>query len=148
MEEFQLDNLDHKIIDHLRSDGRKSFTELADELEASVSTIRNRYNKLVEEDVLKIIGRAEPQKLGLNAYSRVMIAVRPAHKTNKALDDIIKIDEISFLAITSGKFNIEINLMCTNNSHFLKILDQIRSIDGVDELQTTMYLNVLKWGRN
>jgi len=147
MDEIQLDELDYQIIKHLQIDGRKSFTEIAEDLDVAVSTIRNRYNRIIDEKILRIIGRAEPEKLGLNSYARVMIAVKPAAKIDNALERISDLSEISFLAITSGKFNIELNLMCKNNNHLLKIIDKINNVDGVDELQITMYLNVLKWGQ-
>ncbi|CAM1373637.1 Lrp/AsnC family transcriptional regulator [Tenacibaculum xiamenense] len=147
MEETQLDDLDYKIIKHLQSDGRMSFTEIAEDLDVAVSTIRNRYNRIIDEKILRIIGRAEPQKLGLNAYVRVMLAVKPAKKINSVIDTIKDFPEISFLAITSGKFNIELNLMCKNNNALLKRIDAINNTDGVEELQITMYLDVLKWGQ-
>ncbi|WP_421810753.1 Lrp/AsnC family transcriptional regulator [Flagellimonas sp.] len=144
---FQLDELDVKVIRQLQIDGRKSFTEISEELDVAVSTIRNRYNRLIEEKILRIIGRPEPEKLGLNSYARVMLAVKPAQKIDEVLNRIAELSEVSFLAVTSGKFNIELNLMCRNNKHLLKIIDKINNFDGTDELQITMYLNVLKWGQ-
>ncbi|MAX82172.1 MAG: AsnC family transcriptional regulator [Crocinitomicaceae bacterium] len=146
-ESVKLDELDYAIIKHLQSDGRKSFTEISDDLNVAVSTIRNRYNRLIEDNILRIIGRPDPEKMGLHAYSRVMISVKPAKKLDEVLGLVSKLKEISFLAVTSGKFNLELNVMCTNNKHLLDIIDQINHINGVDEVQTTMYLNVLKWGQ-
>ncbi len=145
--EAQLDELDYKIIKHLQQDGRKSFTEISEDLNVAVSTIRNRYNRIIDEKILRIIGRAEPEKLGLNSYVRVMLSIKPASKMKDALSKISKLSEVSFLAITSGKYNIEINLMCNNNKHLLNIIDDINNIDGMDESQITMYLDVLKWGQ-
>jgi len=145
--EVQLDELDYKIIKHLQQDGRKSFTEISDDLNVAVSTIRNRYNRIIDEKILRIIGRAEPEKLGLNSYVRVMLSIKPAAKMKEALTQISKLSEVSFLAITSGKYNIEINLMCNNNKHLLNIIDDINNIDGMDESRITMYLDVLKWGQ-
>lgn len=146
-ESVKLDELDYAIIKHLQSDGRKSFTEISDDLNVAVSTIRNRYNRLIEDNILRIIGRPDPEKMGLHAYSRVMISVKPAKKLDEVLGLVSKLKEISFLAVTSGKFNLELNVMCTNNKHLLDIIDHINHINGVDEVQTTMYLNVLKWGQ-
>lgn len=145
-EEIQLDDLDFSIIKHLQKDGRMSFTEISEELNVTVSTIRNRYNRIVEEKVLKIIGRAEPEKLGLHSYSRIMIDIRPAEKTSNALEKLLELAEISFLAQTSGNFNVELNVMCKNNKHLLDTVDKINKIEGINRLQITSYLNVLKWG--
>ena len=56
-----LDELDFAILSHLREDGRKSFTELVNMLDVSVSTIRNRYARLVEDNVLQVYGRVKPR---------------------------------------------------------------------------------------
>ena len=45
---MQLDDMDYKILEKLIKDGRKSFTDIADELNVSVGTIRNRFNVFVE----------------------------------------------------------------------------------------------------
>ncbi|MFV0248406.1 MAG: Lrp/AsnC family transcriptional regulator [Tenacibaculum sp.] len=147
IDDTYLDDLDFTIIKHLQKDGRKSFTEIASELNVAVSTIRNRYNKLVEGKVLRIIGRAEPEKMNLHSYSRIMIAIKPVCKTNMVLEKLKKIAELSFLAQTSGKYHIELNVMCKNNKHLLKTVNKINNIEGVSELQITSYLNVLKWGQ-
>lgn len=60
---MQLDELDYKVLELLIKDGRKSFTELAEELNVSVGTVRNRFNLFVEENLLTIIGRVNPEKL-------------------------------------------------------------------------------------
>lgn len=145
--DYELDELDYTILTHLQKDGRKSFTEIADELNVAISTVRNRYNRLIEDKILKIIGRAEPNKLGFNAYSRVIIAVKPAKFIENVLYKLSKLPEISFLGRTSGPFNIELNLMCKNNPHLIKTLEYINNIEGVQETQTTMYLKVIKWSQ-
>ena len=146
IEDILLDDLDLSIIKYLQKDGRMSFTEIAEGLDVAVSTIRNRYNRIIDEKVLRIIGRAEPEKLGLHSYSRIMLSIKPADKTDHVLEKLLELSELSFLAQTSGKFNIELNVMCKGNKHLLDKVDKINKIEGVNKIQITSYLNVLKWG--
>lgn len=69
-ESTSLDQLDYKILFHLLEDGRKSFTDIADELKIAISTVRNRYNKLVESDALRIIDRTDPFNSGFRFIRR------------------------------------------------------------------------------
>ena len=92
------DDLDYQILKLLQKDGRMSFTEISKEINVAVSTIRHRYINLVEDGTLKIIGRIDPNKIGFNAYSSIMISVKPKSHMNAILTSLTKLPEISFLA--------------------------------------------------
>jgi len=142
----RLDKIDIEILKHLQKDGRKSFTDISQEMGASVGMIRNRYQRLVEEKILNIVGWTDPVKAGLNSYARVNIKVRPADKLMQVAEELADIPEISFLALTSGDFDIEINMTCKNNKHFLQVTNEkIRPISGVFDTNTTIYFDVMKW---
>ncbi|NRB52516.1 MAG: Lrp/AsnC family transcriptional regulator [Saprospiraceae bacterium] len=141
-----LDQLDWSILYHLQEDGRRSFTELAEELKVSVGTIRNRYHKLVEDNILHIVGWADPVKAGFNAYARVTIEVKPTELIRTVAEALAKVPEVTFLAITSGQYDLEINLLCKDNRQLLDVMHQkIHPIKGVYETNTTIYFEVLKW---
>ena len=52
-----LDELDYAILSYLQSDGRTSFTVIAEKLKVSIGTVRTRFNRLLEEGIISIIGR-------------------------------------------------------------------------------------------
>ena len=146
LEHAILDQIDVQILQHLQKDGRKSFTDISHEMGVSVGMIRNRYQKLIESNILHIIGWTDPVMAGLNAYARVNIKVRPSERIPQIVEKLIEVNEISFVAMTSGIYDIEVNLTCVNNKHLLDTINQkIHAIDGVFETNTTMYLDVRKW---
>ncbi len=140
----QLDDLDFNLLLQLQKDGRKSFTELADELGVSVSTVRNRVTKLLEDKTLAIIGRVDPVKVGFNAYAQLFVSVRPVTLLESVSDKLLVKEEVSFLALTTGTYDIEVNLMCRNNNHLTNAITQIQRIEGVFETKTNMYFKILK----
>ncbi|MEM6765879.1 MAG: Lrp/AsnC family transcriptional regulator [Bacteroidota bacterium] len=143
---FTLDKIDIDILRHLQLDGRKSFTDMAEEMKVSVSTIRNRVNKLKTEGILHIIGWTDPVKTGYHAYARVTIDVKPSSFLREVATHLLCIEEVSFLAITSGPYDLEINLLCKDNSHLLEVMhEQIHPLEGVHATHTTLYFEVLKW---
>lgn len=145
-EKFEIDHIDVRILRILNQDGRRSFTDLSQDLGVSVGMVRNRYNRLVAQGVLHIIGWTDPVKNGMNAYARVMLKVRPSRLTRKVAESLTAIDEVSFVAITTGAYDLEINITCRNNDELLKLMDEhILTIEGVNETSTTMYLHILKW---
>ena len=139
------DNLDYKILSHLLEDGRKSFTDIADELNVAINTVRNRYNKLVESDALRIIGRTDPYKLGFQVYSRIDINVKPHNKIERVIEELIKMPELTFLVTTSGKYSIEIAVVCNDHDHFNGLMNvRIGNINGVNKIKSTIYYQVRK----
>lgn len=143
-----LDELDFSVLNLLQKDGRMSFTDMADKLGVSISTVRTRVTKLLEEKTIQIIGRINTEKVGFHVYAQIKISVRPALLIQKVASQLLKIKEVSFLAITSGGFDIEMDVMCRDNNHLLQLVsDHVSKIEGVDHTETNMYLKVLKYAQ-
>lgn len=139
-----LDQLDFSIMNHLRDDGRKSFTELADMLGVSASTIRNRYAKLVEENVLQVYGRIHPEHVGQIAYAHILIDVRPSAEINSVIDGIIAFPEVCFVAVATGEYNLVVDVMCQNNDHLLELTNErLNQLEGVYKTKVNMYTRLI-----
>jgi Lrp/AsnC family transcriptional regulator for asnA, asnC and gidA len=148
MSTMQLDDLDYKILEKLIKDGRKSFTDIADELGVSVGTIRNRFNVFVENELLTIIGRVNPDKIGFHTYAQILIKVRPVDKVTEVADKIASLPEVSFLAMTTGAYDLEVNVMCRDNEHLVQLMtNHITKMDGIFESATNIYFKVYKYAQ-
>lgn len=140
------DELDLKILKILQQDGRVSFTDIAKELDVAVSTVRNRYNNFIDKGILKIYGRIDPEKVGLNAYARISISVRPKNKIAEVIEKLKELKEISFMASVSGEYDLEVNVMCKDTNHLTNMMhDYINNLDGVDHTVINFYLKVHKF---
>jgi len=143
---IDLDDTDIHIMNSLSNDGRRSFTDLAQEMDVSVGMVRNRYKRLVDEGILHIIGWTDPVKNGMNAYARMVMKVRPTSLIREVAEKLTDIEEVSFVAITTGTHDLEINVTCRTNRDLLNLMhSKIHPIEGVFETSTTMYLEILKW---
>ncbi|HRF75992.1 MAG TPA: Lrp/AsnC family transcriptional regulator [Chitinophagales bacterium] len=148
MSTMQLDDLDYKILEKLIKDGRKSFTDIADELNVSVGTIRNRFNVFVENELLTIIGRVNPDKIGFHTYAQILIKVRPVDKVTQVAENIASLPEVSFLAMTTGAYDLEVNVMCRDNEHLVQLMtNHITKMDGIFESATNIYFKVYKYAQ-
>ncbi len=145
---IKLDPLDYKILEQLINDGRKSFTEIADELNVSVGTVRNRFNIFVEQNLLTIVGKVNPEKIGFHTYAQILIKVRPVDKVKYVADEIAKLPEVSFLAMTTGSYDLEVNVMCRDNDHLVQLMtNNITKMDGIFESSTNIYFKVYKYAQ-
>ncbi len=142
-----LDKLDFEILSFLQEDGRMSFTVIADKLKVSIGTIRTRFNKLIEDGTVNIIGRVDPDKVGFRCYAHIAVFVRPATLKEKVAQKISKLPEVSFLAMTSGDYDLEVDVMCRDNNHLVDFVNDISKIEGVYQTKTTIYFKVYKYAQ-
>jgi Lrp/AsnC family transcriptional regulator for asnA, asnC and gidA len=146
--DIPLDELDFSILVLLQQDGRMSFTVIAEKLGVSISNVRNRVTKLLEDKTIQIVGRVNPQKVGFHAYAQIKISVRPANMIDPVSKELLNLKEVSFLAITSGDFDLEVDLMCRDNDHLIQIVNGLISkIEGVYHTKTDMYFKILKYAQ-
>jgi Lrp/AsnC family transcriptional regulator for asnA, asnC and gidA len=140
-----LDELDFSILMLLQEDGRMSFTVMAEKLGVSISNIRTRVGKLIEDKTIQIVGRVNPEKVGFHAYAHIKISVRPAALIDAVAHKVMEFPEVSFLASTSGDFDLEVDVMCRDNSHLVQVVNErIARIEGVYQTKTDMYFKVIK----
>lgn len=142
-----LDTLDFEILTCLQEDGRMSFTVIADKLKVSIGTIRTRFNKLIEDGTINVIGRVDPEKVGFRSYAHIAVYVRPATLKEKVAQKISKMPEVSFLAMTSGDYDLEVDVMCRDNDHLVQFVNEISKIEGVNQTKTTIYFKVYKYAQ-
>jgi len=142
-----LDKLDFEILSILQEDGRMSFTVIAERLKISVGTARTRLNKLIEDGTVNIIGRVDPDKVGFRCYAHIAVFVRPATLKEKIAQKIAILPEVSFLAMTSGDYDLEVDVMCRDNNHLVDFVNDISKIAGVQQTKTTIYFKVYKYAQ-
>lgn len=139
-----MDSVDYQILRELQKDGGLSLTIIADKLKVSIGTVRNRLTRLMEDGTVSIIGRVDPNKVGLHAYARIFISVKPAKNIQVVAKKLSLLPEVSFLAMISGKHDLELNVQCRDNHHLIELMERIHKVQGIFETETNMYLKVFK----
>ena len=145
--ESALDDMDFAILNYLQADGRTSFTVIAEKLNVSIGTIRTRFNRLLEDKVISIIGRVDPAKVGFRCYAHIAVFVRPATFKEQVAKTIAAMPEVSFLAGTSGDYDLEVDVMCRDNDHLETFINDISKLEGIFQTKTTIYFKVYKYAQ-
>ena len=71
-----LDAIDRQIIEALQKNGRESFRRIAAEVGVSEATVRARYGRLCDQNILQVTGVTNPLGLGFDAMA--MVGIRTA----------------------------------------------------------------------
>ncbi len=139
-----VDELDRKLIYHLRRDGRSSNIELAKRTGVSEGTIRRRFRKLVDDGVILVAAVSDPAKVGLDTTAVVGLQVAPADVESVA-EQLAQLEQVDYVAITTGAFDI-IMLVALGSPADLAVFLQatVGAIAGVRRTETFINLSVKK----
>jgi Lrp/AsnC family transcriptional regulator for asnA, asnC and gidA len=143
-----LDEVDQSIIEALQKNGRESFRRIAAEVGVSEATIRARYARLCEDNILQVTGVTNP--LGLGFEAQAMVGIRTTGAPEPVADEISGWDEAGYVVITAGRFDILVELVCADRRELLDLTNRIRAVEGVLSTESFLYLELWKqlydWG--
>ena len=131
--ENQFDYIDKQILQHLRQDARKAYSQIADELKVSNSLIHQRIKKLTELGVIKNAEFVlDEKKLGYKTKSYTGIRLREARFAKSVMQSLSEIEEIIECNYVSGNYAIFILIFAKDNEHLREVLyEQVHLINGV-----------------
>jgi Lrp/AsnC family transcriptional regulator for asnA, asnC and gidA len=135
------DELDWKIIDILRV-GNETNNTLARELKISEGTVRQRIKKLKESGVLNVRGLINPEILSNQQLAVVAVNVARSALLEKKAREIVALDNVLNVSMTSGRFDLLVEVLISSNKGLVKFLTE--ELSTVDEITTTESFLMLK----
>jgi Lrp/AsnC family transcriptional regulator for asnA, asnC and gidA len=139
-----LDEIDRQIVAALQKDGREAFAQIAERLNVSAGMIRMRYNHLVELGVLRVVGVTNPMRMGYNTMALIGVKVE-GDKLMDVANRIATLDEVVYLIIVSGSYDLIVEVMCRDQEHLLQFLThRLYMIEGVRESESFIHLKIIK----
>lgn len=144
-----IDDVSKAIIEQLQQDGRRSYAAIGKAVGLSEAAVRQRVQRLTESGVMQIVAVTDPLQLGFARQAMIGIHVEGA--LDPVADALAEMDEIDYVVMTAGGFDILAEVVCESDAHLLELLsNQIRTVPGVRATQTFMYLKLTKqtyaWG--
>jgi Lrp/AsnC family transcriptional regulator for asnA, asnC and gidA len=144
----ELDPVDREIIEALQKNGRESFRRIAAEVGVSEATVRARYGRLCDENILQVTGVTNPLGLGFDAMA--MVGIRTAGAPEPVADEIAQWQEAGYVVVTAGQYDILVELVCADRRQLLDLTNRLRSLDGIVSTESFLYLALWKqlydWG--
>lgn len=139
-----LDDVDRQIIDALHKDGREPFAQIAERLGVSPGMIRVRYNRLVETGALRVVAITNPLRMGFTTMALIGIKAE-GDKLMEAAAQIAALDEVIYLIVVSGAYDIIAEVMCRDRDHLLQFLtERLYKIEGIRGTESFIHLKIVK----
>jgi Lrp/AsnC family transcriptional regulator for asnA, asnC and gidA len=144
-----VDDVGKRLIEELQQDGRRSYAALAKTVGLSEAAVRQRVQRMVDTGLMQVVAVTDPLQVGFRRQA--MIGLRVEGDLVKVADQLAEIDEVDYVVITAGSFDILLELVCEDDDHLLRILsERIRALPGIRDTETFVYLKLAKqtysWG--
>ena len=110
--------------------------------------MRARYGRLCDQNILQVTGVTNP--LGLGFEAQAMVGVRTSGPPEHVADEIAKWDEADYVVVTTGRFDLLVEVVTADRRGLLDVTNRIRALPEVVSTETFLYLELWKqlydWG--
>lgn len=138
------DPLDDKIVRQLQMDGRVSNREIARVLDLPASTVRERVNRLLATEAIRIGAVCDAQKLGLTLTAFGYLQVS-APQLEPALSYLQAIDDLGICAAVSGRYNIYVLLGVRDFDRLVGVVKtRLEATPGLGDISIRMVADTKK----
>lgn len=141
---LELDEMDLSILRELAVNARVSYTELARRLGVSDVAVAKRVRRLEELGVVRgYTVVVDHRRLGYNMVSLTGLDVEP-EELFKVASKLRGMENIRFLALTSGDHSIMAVIWARNGEELSRIHEELSRLQGVRRVCPAVILEVVK----
>ncbi len=139
---YEIDNIDLKILNILSEDAKIPYTEVAKRIYVSGGTVHVRMKKLEEMGVVKgTTLRIDYARLGYDITCFLGIYLEKSSLYDEVVTKLKEVPEIVTIRYTTGNYNIFCKIHCKDTQHLRDVLhDKIQKVEGIESTETFISL--------
>ena len=141
--DYEIDNLDLRILSHLQTDSRTPFLEIARELKVSGGTIHARVNRLRESGIIrgsKVV--VDYVKLGYAVTAFIGIKLDRAGSFKKIQQELRALPQIVEVHYTTGAYSLLAKLLVPSMQDLYGLLtEKLQNLEEIQSTETFIILN-------
>jgi DNA-binding Lrp family transcriptional regulator len=137
-----LDDIDRKMIDALREDGRRTAPMLAELIGIGRATAYHRFDRLVDDGVIAgFSARVDPPAVGWSVAALMLVNVRQGLWHNLR-EELGQLPGVQWLGVATGRFDFVLLVRADSLEHLRDVaLHELQQIDGVRSAETVVLLD-------
>jgi len=140
-----LDELDHRIMEILHDNARVTNAELAQLAGSSEPTVRRRVDRLVKNEVIRIVAVTPPFQLGYEVIAILGLRIDHTH-LSEIEAALAALPEIRFAGITLGTYDVLVEAWFHSNQELLAFLhEQVSRIPGIHHIESLQVAKMVKY---
>jgi Lrp/AsnC family transcriptional regulator for asnA, asnC and gidA len=142
-----LDELDQRIIDALRADGRATHSAIAQSLDVAEGTIRQRLKKLLDSGAFKVAGMVDPEVMPEHQVCVIGLRIDESRHLEARAREVGKLPEVRSVAIVTGRYDLIAEVVVASNQGLIHFLSRsLAKVDGITSSETFLLLKTFnKW---
>jgi Lrp/AsnC family transcriptional regulator for asnA, asnC and gidA len=140
---YDIDNVDLKILALLTEDAKMPYTEVAKKVFVSGGTVHVRMRKLEEMGIVEgTTLKMDYSKMGYDITAFLGIYLEKSSLYDQVIKKLYNIPEIVKVHYTTGNYNIFIKMHCRDTNHLKDVLhDKIQKVEGIERTETIISLD-------
>jgi len=141
----KLDELDLKIVDVLQENARTTNAEVAKLVGSTEPTVRRRIDRLVDNQVIKIVAVATPLQLGYNVVA--ILGIQIDHSRMDSIEKALaEMPEVRFAGMTLGSYDVVAEVWFHSTDELLSFLHGCLSkIEGIQRVESLQVAKMIKY---
>ena len=140
-----IDEIDAKILELLQRDGRMKRSDVAEEVNLSISAVSERMRKLEERGVIegyKAVVDAKRLRFDITAFIRV--SVDGSEHYPNFVEQVTDMERVLELHSITGEGSHVMKVRTKNTTSLERFLSDIQAIPGVSQTTTSIVLSTFK----
>jgi Lrp/AsnC family transcriptional regulator for asnA, asnC and gidA len=139
-----LDNIDLLILQILNQDARASSVEIARQVGIPERTVHNRIRRLLEGNYFRPTGVVNPKAFGYVLAVNIFCEIDMG-QTNQAVQALIEMPEISYIAISTGDQDLSLQALFQNIEAMQDfITHKLPQVPGMRRTRTVLIPRIVK----
>lgn len=138
---YDLDDLDRKILALLMDNGKIPYTELGAKLFVSGGTIHVRMNKMIKAGIVQGQSlQVDVSRLGYDVTAFLGVYLKSSGEYAPATTYLKGIQEIVSAHYLTGVYSIFLKVVCRDTDHLREVLARIQQYEGIQRTETFISL--------
>lgn len=142
---YDFSEVDLKIIEILKKDGRTSNHKIAEMLDVTTTIVATRIRRMEKAQAMKIVAVSDFSAYNFDVLLPIGVDVK-GRRANDVAEDIAKLEEVSSVQLVSGKHDIEILVTLPSLEHMGDfLLEKLSKIKGIRSLDPAFAVDIIKF---
>ncbi|HYI14846.1 MAG TPA: Lrp/AsnC family transcriptional regulator [Thermomicrobiales bacterium] len=139
-----VDDLDRAIIQRLQRDGRMSSAQIARQLGVAERTVRARIEKLVSDNVIRLVASVVPSTVGFAVTADVFLEIE-AGRVHEIANQIAARPEVGYVGLSTGDRDISIQIHAQSVEQLYDFVsNELGNMSGVVRTNTFIIPKIIK----
>lgn len=138
------------MIELLQEDGRLSVAKLSRSLGITEVTVRKKLNRLLSEEVIRVVATVDPFDVGYETPVIIGLKVQRT-RIDEVANRLSGLPQVRFIAASTGRVDLIVEVVTRTNQDLAAfLLDELGSIEGILDSETNLIVRIYKqswdWG--